>query len=127
VYGPLYELFQVDDRYKAAVEVIGAGRYILFKNSFLRFWFSITILLLHSLFHVVVDTDETASRLLELLNRDRLGRVTFMPLNRLKPKEQQYPSGNDAVPMIKKLQFDAMYLKAFQQVYFVCTYFFFIY
>ncbi|KAJ1556061.1 Structural maintenance of chromosomes protein 3 [Cladochytrium tenue] len=77
VYGPLYELFEVDDRYKTAVEVIGGA----------------------SLFHVVVDTDDTASLLLEQLNRDRSGRVTFMPLNRLRPKETTYPAANDAVPM----------------------------
>ncbi|KAI8851056.1 SMCs flexible hinge [Chytridium lagenaria] len=65
VYGPMYELFTVDDRYKTAVEVVGGGE---------------------DLFHVVVDTDETASFLLEVLNRDRLGRVTFMPLNRLNRK-----------------------------------------
>ncbi|KAJ1568895.1 Structural maintenance of chromosomes protein 3, partial [Cladochytrium tenue] len=95
VYGPLYELFEVDDRYKTAVEVIGGA----------------------SLFHVVVDTDDTASLLLEQLNRDRSGRVTFMPLNRLRPKETTYPAANDAVPMVKRLQFDPAYTKAFLQVF----------
>ncbi|KAJ3415254.1 Structural maintenance of chromosomes protein 3 [Chytridiales sp. JEL 0842] len=94
-YGPLYELFQVDDRYKTAVEIVGGA----------------------SLFHVVVDTDETASVLLEHLNRDRAGRVTFMPINRLKPKETTYPATEDAMPMIKKLRFDNRYKKAFMQVF----------
>jgi len=35
------------------------------------------------LFHVVVDTDATAARILEAMRRTRSGRVTFMPLNRL--------------------------------------------
>ncbi|KAI9338092.1 chromosome segregation protein sudA [Zopfochytrium polystomum] len=95
VYGPLYELFEVEDRYSAAVEVIGGG----------------------SLFHIVVDTDDTAAKLLEILNRDRSGRVTFMPLNRLKAKQPTYPNANDAVPMVQKLQFDVLYTKAFMQVF----------
>ncbi|KAI8618127.1 putative chromosome segregation protein SudA [Chytriomyces sp. MP71] len=95
VYGPLYELFEVDERYKTAVEVVGAA----------------------SLFHVVVDTDETATQLLSALNRDRLGRVTFMPLNRLKPKTEVPAATNDTVPMISKLQYDPLYHKAFLQVF----------
>ena len=39
----------------------------------------------NSLFHVVVETDDVALRCTELLNRGRLGRVTFMPLNQLRP------------------------------------------
>lgn len=52
-----------------------------------------------SLFDIVVDTDDTAAKILEVLNRERSGRVTFMPLNRLKPKNSEYPSGKDAIPM----------------------------
>ncbi|KAJ3112731.1 Structural maintenance of chromosomes protein 3 [Phlyctochytrium bullatum] len=95
VYGPLYELFTVDERYRSAVEVIGGG----------------------SLFHIVVDTDETASILLEELNRERLGRITFMPLNRLHPKEIKYPNANDAIPMIRKLKYDQVLHPAFLQVF----------
>lgn len=38
----------------------------------------------NSLFHVVVETDEVATRLTELLNKGKCGRASFMPLNRLK-------------------------------------------
>ncbi|KAJ3129036.1 Structural maintenance of chromosomes protein 3 [Physocladia obscura] len=96
VHGPLYELFDVDERYKTAVEVVGGA----------------------SLFHVVVDTDETATQLLNMLNRDRAGRVTFMPLNRLKPQTENLPvATSDVIPMISKLRFNAMYQKAFLQVF----------
>ncbi|KAI9341941.1 putative chromosome segregation protein SudA [Obelidium mucronatum] len=96
VYGPLYELFDVDERYKTAVEVVGGA----------------------SLFHVVVDTDDTATQLLNALNRDRAGRVTFMPLNRLKPRTDNLPQAtNDMIPMISKLQYDPIYHKAFLQVF----------
>ncbi|KAJ3342500.1 Structural maintenance of chromosomes protein 3 [Entophlyctis luteolus] len=96
VYGPLYELFNVDERYKTAVEVVGGA----------------------SLFHVVVDTDDTATLLLQALNRDRSGRVTFMPLNRLKPKTDNLPMAtNDMIPMLSRLQYDPLYHKAFVQVF----------
>ncbi|KAH9271928.1 hypothetical protein BASA83_005766 [Batrachochytrium salamandrivorans] len=95
VYGPLYELFSVDDRYRCSVEVIASS----------------------SLFHVVVDTDETATKILHELSREGGGRVTFMPLNRLRTLEQSYPPKDQAIPMIEKLQFDAFYSKAFRQVF----------
>ncbi|GAA5908591.1 hypothetical protein JCM6882_003686 [Rhodosporidiobolus microsporus] len=94
-YGPLYELFEVEDRYKTAVEVT-AGT---------------------SLFHIVVDNDETASKILERMVHDRSGRVTFMPLNRLRVQEVEYPKTNEAIPMINKLKFNAAYVGAFRQVF----------
>ncbi|CAD6910178.1 unnamed protein product [Tilletia controversa] len=95
VHGPLYQLFRVDDKYKTAVEVTA--------NT--------------SLFHIVVDTDETASKLLQVMNQERSGRVTFMPLNRLKPKKAAFPDAPDAILMIKKIQFDARFAPAFEQVF----------
>ncbi|KAF9921918.1 Structural maintenance of chromosomes protein 3 [Linnemannia zychae] len=95
VYGPLYELFDVDDEYDTAVNVTAGA----------------------SLFHVVVDTEDTATRVLEALNKEKAGRVTFMPLNRLNPKPSTYPEANDAIPMIRKLTFDPKYTKAFEQVF----------
>ncbi|KAK8858571.1 hypothetical protein IAR55_002800 [Kwoniella newhampshirensis] len=95
VYGPLYELFEVSDRYKTAVEVTAGN----------------------SLFHVVVDNDETVTKLLDVMNREKSGRVTFMPLNRLKSHTVNYPRANDALPMIQKLRFDREYVMAFEQVF----------
>lgn len=37
----------------------------------------------NSIFNVIVDSDDTAARLMDLLERRKLGRVTFMPLNTL--------------------------------------------
>jgi structural maintenance of chromosome 3 (chondroitin sulfate proteoglycan 6) len=70
-----------------------------------------------SLFHVVVDTDQTASRVLEVMLRERTGRVTFMPLNRLKPKNPVPPNADDAIPLLEKLRYDPAHAKAFQQVF----------
>ena len=49
--------------------------------------------------------------------REKNGRVTFMPLNRLKPKVPPVPNAQDAIPLLDKLRFDQKHLKAFQQVF----------
>lgn len=97
VHGPLYKLFTVDDRFKLPVEVV-AGK---------------------SLFHVVVDTDDTAARIIEVMNRERSGRVTFMPLNRLHGRGDHvdFPQASDAVLMIRKIHFDDRYRLAMEQVF----------
>lgn len=95
VYGTLAELIEVPPAFRTAVEVTAGN----------------------SLFHYVVDTDETATKVLEVLNRERSGRITFMPLNRLKSKIPTMPTGNDVIPMVSKLQFDPVYRKAVEQVF----------
>lgn len=52
-----------------------------------------------SLFHVVVDTDETATAIVNVLDKEKLGRLSFMPLNRLKSQAVEYPSAKEAVAM----------------------------
>ncbi|CDK24291.1 unnamed protein product [Kuraishia capsulata CBS 1993] len=95
VYGTLGELIEVSDKYKMAAEVVGGN----------------------SLFNVVVDTDRTAGILMEELTREKAGRVTFMPLNRLKPQTVQYPSSNDCVPLIKKIAFEDYLAPAVEQIF----------
>lgn len=95
VHGPLYQLFDVDERYATAVEATAGA----------------------ALFHVVVDTDDTAAQLLRHLHDQKTGRVTFMPLNRLRPADTQYPQAPDAVVMLRKLQFADALLPAFKQVF----------
>ena len=68
------------------------------------------------MFHVVVDNDSTATRILEVMNQENSGRVTFMPLNRLRTQNGQIPSGQDAIPMVSKLKFLPAYRLAFEQV-----------
>ncbi|KAH9048361.1 structural maintenance of chromosome protein 3 [Lactarius hengduanensis] len=96
VYGPLYRLFEITDtKFNTPVELTAGN----------------------SLFHVVVDTDQTASKVLEVMLRERIGRVTFMPLNRLKPKNPVPPNADDAIPLLEKLRYDPAHAKAFQQVF----------
>lgn len=65
----------------------------------------------------MVDTDQTASKVLDVMLRERTGRVTFMPLNRLKPKNPVPPNADDAIPLLEKLRYDPAHAKAFKQVF----------
>ncbi|THH18649.1 hypothetical protein EW146_g2367 [Bondarzewia mesenterica] len=96
VYGPLYRLFEITDlKFNTAIELTAGN----------------------SLFHVVVDTDQTAQKVLDVMLREKTGRVTFMPLNRLKPKNPTPPNAQDAIPLLEKLNFATLHEKAFQQVF----------
>ncbi|KDR77404.1 hypothetical protein GALMADRAFT_266923 [Galerina marginata CBS 339.88] len=104
VYGPLYRLFEVTDpKFNTAVELTAGN----------------------SLFHIVVDTDATASKVLDVMLKEKTGRVTFMPLNRLHPKPAPPLPANttDAEPLLSKLTFAPEHAAAFEQVFgktFVC-------
>jgi len=93
-YGTLAELIDVPSHHVAVEAVAGS-----------------------SLFHYVVDTDETATRILEQMNRERSGRITFMPLNRLQPQPATIPNANDIRPLTSLMTYDSMYEKAVQQVF----------
>lgn len=66
---------------------------------------------------MVVDNEETAIKVLDAMAKEKAGRVTFMPLNKLRPKETEYPHSKDAIPMIKKLRFEDRHAKAFEQIF----------
>lgn len=51
------------------------------------------------------------------MNKEKSGRVTFIPLNRLKSVQVNYPKADDALPMISKLKYDRRYSMAFEQVF----------
>lgn len=69
VHGTLVQLAYVDDKYKSAIEVAAGGR----------------------LKAIVVDTDATAQKCIELLRSTNSGRATFLPLNKLKPSPTLLP------------------------------------
>lgn len=92
VHGPLIDLVEPDDeRYCTALDEAAGG----------------------SLFHVVVDTDDVAAQIMRELEKKNLGRITFLPLNRLKVNDRvDYPSNDDVVPLIHKLSFPSAIRKA---------------
>ncbi|KAH3900597.1 cohesin subunit SMC3 SCDLUD_003589 [Saccharomycodes ludwigii] len=96
VFGTLGELIQYNEKYKTCVETIGGN----------------------SLFHVVVDNEDTASILMGELVKSRAGRVTFMPLNRLNNEYISYPPDEElSVPLMKKIHCDSDYINAVKQVF----------
>lgn len=95
VYGTVGELLKVNEYYKTAVEVTGGN----------------------SLFHCIVDNDQTASRIMEVLTKERLGRVTFIPLSRIKSRTINLPTASDARPLIDKIEFEEPYRAAFEQIF----------
>lgn len=95
VHGPLLELLDCDDRFNVAVEVTAGN----------------------SLYNVVVESDDVASRLVRYLMQQNGGRITFIPLNRAQAPHVNLPSGPDTVPLLSKLRYDEKYGKAFAQIF----------
>lgn len=57
----------------------------------------------NALFHIIVDTDNTAAFLMNELEKRKAGRLTFLPLNRLKLndyKNFEYPKSPDVTSLI---------------------------
>jgi len=73
---------------------------------------------LNSLFHVVVENDDKSTQIIRHLNSQKGGRVTFIPLNRVKAPRITYPQSSDVIPLLKKLNFKHDYTPAFSQVSF---------
>ncbi|KAJ9702893.1 hypothetical protein PVL29_004572 [Vitis rotundifolia] len=95
VFGPIFELLDCDEKFFTAVEVTAGN----------------------SLFHVVVETDEVSTQIIRHLNALKGGRVTFIPLNRVKAPHVAYPQSSDVIPLLKKLKFSPNYTPAFAQVF----------
>jgi structural maintenance of chromosome 3 (chondroitin sulfate proteoglycan 6) len=96
-FGMLMENMQLTDvKYQTAVEVAAQN----------------------SLFHVIVDNDHTAARLMKRLEDGKLGRVTFLPLNQLRIDPVKYPDSNDVRPMLGLcIQYDKKVERAMQHVF----------
>lgn len=97
VHGPLVDLFSVSDKYQTAVEVVAGN----------------------SLFHVVVDTDETALILMKELTRMNTGRITLMPLNRIQSSPIEFPGQeeHEFIPLIKKMKYPEYAAAAIHHVF----------
>lgn len=65
---------------------------------------------------MVVENDEISTQIIRHLNAQKGGRVTFIPLNRVKAPHVTYPQSSDVIPLLKKLRFSREYNSAFAQV-----------
>ncbi|XP_050229929.1 structural maintenance of chromosomes protein 3 [Mercurialis annua] len=95
VFGPIIELIECDEKFFTAVEVTAGN----------------------SLFHVVVENDDISTQIIRHLNSLKGGRVTFIPLNRVKAPHITYPQRSDVIPLLKKLKFSSNFTPAFAQVF----------
>lgn len=74
----------------------------------------------NQLFHVIVDNDRTAARLMTKLEQGKLGRVTFLPLSQLRPDthHNNRQQSADVVPLMETcLTYDPAMERAMQQVF----------
>ncbi|KAK1265174.1 Structural maintenance of chromosomes protein 3 [Acorus gramineus] len=95
VYGPILELIKCEEKFFTAVEVTAGN----------------------SLFHVVVQTDDISTRIIRYLTAEKGGRVTFIPLNRVRVPHISYPHSSDVVPLLTRLDYASEYSPAFKQVF----------
>ncbi|CAB9512619.1 of chromosomes protein 3 [Seminavis robusta] len=73
----------------------------------------------NSLFHVIVDNDGTAARLMKRLEDGKLGRVTFLPLNRLRVDRGNNIPNNGQITALLDLcvTFDPAVKRAIEHVF----------
>jgi len=83
VYGTIANLIKVPERYQTAIEV-AAGRH---------------------LYDIVVDDDKTASFCIDYLKREKIGRATFLPLNKIKSRliDRRLLSKNEVMGVASEL------------------------
>lgn len=96
VYGPLVDLINVDSRYSTAADVTGGS----------------------SLLNIVVDNDETAAKLVRIMQQNRAGRLTFIPLNRIEGSSRPPEvSAEDAIPLVSKIACDPRFDSVVKHVF----------
>ncbi|ODV92163.1 hypothetical protein CANCADRAFT_42779 [Tortispora caseinolytica NRRL Y-17796] len=83
-YGVVCDLIQVQPQFRLSAEV-SAG---------------------NSLFYVVVETEETASKLIKLVGEKANGRATFIPLNRIQVPETSVVQTDDTISLIERIKYD---------------------
>ena len=67
---------------------------------------------------MVVATDDISTQVIRHLNAEKGGRVTFIPLNRVKAPHVTYPKSTDVIPLLKKLKYSPNFEHAFAQVHY---------
>ncbi|MFW9979425.1 MAG: chromosome segregation protein SMC [Candidatus Thorarchaeota archaeon] len=97
IYGTVAELGKIDPEYIIAMEVAGGNR----------------------LSHVVVDDEEVATKCINVLKRERAGRVSFIPLNKIKSRATgKLPSDMRVLGFaIDLVDYDLKFEPAFQYVF----------
>lgn len=95
VHGTVADLLEIDEKYRSAAEAAADG----------------------ALFNVVVDNDNVSSQLIDRLIKDKGGRLTFIPLNRIHASDLQLPTTGDMQPLLPKLKYDDRFAAAVKHVF----------
>ncbi|MHA1580395.1 MAG: chromosome segregation protein SMC [Candidatus Freyarchaeota archaeon] len=96
IYGTVSELGKTDLKYALALEVSAGNR----AN------------------HIIVENDEVAAKCINFLKNGRIGRASFLPLNRIKPRDIKIPKGDGVIgPAIDLMVFDEKFRHAFEYVF----------
>jgi chromosome segregation ATPase len=99
VYGTVADLIRVPEKYTIAIEVAAARH----------------------MYDIVVESDDVASYCIEYLKRERLGRATFIPLNKIRPSMlTDVPgTGKDGVHGVasKLIKYDTAMMRAIEFVF----------
>ena len=93
IYGTVADLIQFDASLSRAVEAAGGGR----------------------LLYVVVDKADRAIKIIERLKKERIGRVTFIPLDSIRSNEPKSIAGFESI--ITKIKFNPEVRKAMEYVF----------
>lgn len=95
VHGTIAELLQVPENYRSVTESAAEA----------------------ALFHVVVEDDNVASQIMDRLTKDKGGRLTFIPLNRISAPDLQLKQTENMQPLLPKLVYDDRFQNAFRHVF----------
>jgi chromosome segregation protein len=97
IHGPVAQLGEVEERVRLALEVAAGGR----------------------LGQVVVDDDRIAARAIELLKSRRAGRLTFLPLNKIRGGSGggSYSSGGLVGKAVDLVGYEPVYAEVFRYVF----------
>jgi structural maintenance of chromosome 3 (chondroitin sulfate proteoglycan 6) len=95
VHGTIADLLEIPEQYQSVVENAAEG----------------------ALFNVVVDNDNVSTKLIDRLIKDKTGRLTFIPLNRIHAPDMNLPTKSDMQPLLPKLRYDDRYDVAIKHVF----------
>lgn len=96
VYGTIGELFSTDSQYQSAIEIALGSR----------------------INDIVVKSDETAEDCINFLKKEKIGRATFLPLNKIRYKEVEEVRGEGIIGLaINLVKYDKNYEPAIRYVF----------
>jgi len=97
IYGTVAELGKIDPEYAVAMEIAGGNK----------------------LSHIVVDDDDVATKCVNVLKIEKVGRASFIPLNKISTKRpKKAPSGRGVIGLaIDLVTFDSKMRPAFEFVF----------